>query len=67
MTSNIHIATNKIDPRVAFTHNSLDSLVFLLEIYAAHNMGVSSRYSLTADQKAKYLDRFDFSVIQLED
>jgi len=67
MSTELHVAILKNNPTVCITHDSPNTLRALLEILAANNMGVSNRHALTADQKAKYLDRFDFSVVKLED
>lgn len=67
MSTELHIASLKNCPTVCITHDSPNTLRALLEILAANNMGVSNRHALTIDQKEKFMNRFDFSVVKLED
>ena len=67
MSTELHIASLKGCPTVCITHDSLYSLRILIEALAANNAGLASAHSLTTGQKEKFINRFDFSVIKLED
>jgi len=64
MSTELHVAILKNNPTVCITHLSLDKLKVLL---AAINAGLSSAHSLTIEEKEKFMNRFDFSVVKLED
>lgn len=67
MSKELNIASLKGKPSVCITHETLIELRVLLAILAAHNAGVSSLHALTIEQKEKFMNMFDFSVVKLED
>ena len=62
----LYIAYNKVDPRVCITHFSNNSILAIIEILAANQLD-KSRYNLTAEEKEKYKNLFEFTQVMIED